>query len=853
MEGGTSSDGGVVDLTGGANGKLSELPIDLIPVATTTQLKISTNKLKELPPFLGTLTRLLVLDCSDNWLTALPPELDQCEQLEELLFYKNSLKALPKELGALRSLKVLNAFNNAITRLPPDLGQLPALEEVNLAANKMMALPDVPGWSNVRVLNLYDNRLVKLGSLACCTALCELRLFNNNLEAMPTLPPAEGNALEILEMNNNRIAAIDEDYFLATPRLRRLALAANQLTRLPSSLATGCPVLQFLLVGDNQLAELPSMPSAGTLCWPQLETLFLERNPITHLPAELAISENLLRCNLTGTQIAPDDDLAQALLTSTLKRPGGSFWSVNGRRWVSDEARAASFAVSKSSVRGMNVMEGLAALGIGPAADAGGGAAEKARAAAAAAEEEEEVSTLVCDMCEEQGRETELRGDEHVYVCATGDLCAACHAQLGADAGEGKWMTAQQRIEEATAEAEAAEREDSDEARAAEAEVEAAVAAALPAALGLVDVTLPPPDGGPSEAPVRPMSPVNVAVSVMRDGEDVEAAVRITGLAESALRSPKGSAAPIPAAPIPAAPIPAAPIPSAEELHAARIRRLEAMALGSVHPPSQWGPTTPRPFVGVAQSLAAVEAASAVMRAPDPPSLATALVEDVVATVQALTQPSSSSSPLAASQPLAASPPLAGSPPLGASPPAAQARTEALLEAATRKAAAAEAAEAEAAEAARAATLAAEQVAAQASEAAESAEALRQRVAATVAATSPPRAPVAVAAPPGRGPWAWAESACCGVRKPDQSPGGNAFDFGGPLSLLLRRFEGQLSWQTKRHAPPQLSARRTPQSQQPRSPPRTYMSGPLASTFPHTPSVPKHQTPGSAQAWAEAD
>ena len=172
MEGGTSSDGGVVDLTGGANGKLSELPIDLIPVATTTQLKISTNELKELPPFLGTLTRLLVLDCSDNWLTALPPELDQCEQLEELLFYKNSLKALPKELGALRSLKVLNAFNNAITRLPPDLGQLPALEEVNLAANKMMALPDVPGWSNVRVLNLYDNRLVKLGSLACCTALC---------------------------------------------------------------------------------------------------------------------------------------------------------------------------------------------------------------------------------------------------------------------------------------------------------------------------------------------------------------------------------------------------------------------------------------------------------------------------------------------------------------------------------------------------------------------------------------------------------------------------------------------------------------------------------------------------------
>ena len=58
---------GVVELIGGADGKLSELPLDRIPAATTTHLRIGINQLRELPPFLGMLARLVVLDCSDNW------------------------------------------------------------------------------------------------------------------------------------------------------------------------------------------------------------------------------------------------------------------------------------------------------------------------------------------------------------------------------------------------------------------------------------------------------------------------------------------------------------------------------------------------------------------------------------------------------------------------------------------------------------------------------------------------------------------------------------------------------------------------------------------------------------------
>ena len=151
------------------------------------------------------------------------------------------------------------------------------------------------GWSRVRVLNLYDNRLVSIGSLAGLTSLTELRLYNNQLDALPELPAI--SSLELLEAHNNRLEKLDDKYFAAAPRLRRLLLAGNQLTKLPTSLSS-CAKLQFLQVGGNQIAELQMEPrrcvgfdaeegSGEALCWPELETLFLEQNPIASLPTEL--------------------------------------------------------------------------------------------------------------------------------------------------------------------------------------------------------------------------------------------------------------------------------------------------------------------------------------------------------------------------------------------------------------------------------------------------------------------------------------------------------------------------------------------------------------------------------------
>ena len=341
------------------NPKLSTLAVDDLNAAVT-HLNVSENQLPTLPPAISSLQKLRVINASDNQLTSLPDEIGDCVALEELLLFKNQLKKLPSTLGKLKSLRVLNLFNNKLMSFPGSLGQCTELEEVNAAANKLALLSDesLAGWGRVKILNLYDNNLVKVGNLAPLTSLVELRVYNNNLEALPALPAI--CPLELLEAHNNRLASVDDDYFASAPRLRRLLLAGNQLTALPASLSRSCARLQFLQVGGNQIGELSMEPrrtmlddtallddAAALLCWPELETLFLEQNPIAALPPELPRCTKLLRCNLSGTKLADGDAVVAAMLKLVLARPGGSFWSVNGRRWMSDEARAASFANQK--------------------------------------------------------------------------------------------------------------------------------------------------------------------------------------------------------------------------------------------------------------------------------------------------------------------------------------------------------------------------------------------------------------------------------------------------------------------------------------------------------------------------
>jgi len=254
----------------------------------------------------------------------LPAEIGNCEKLEELLLFANSLKVLPKELGKLPKLRVLNLFNNKVMKLPIEVGGLSALEEVNIAANKLMMIPDpaMANWASVTILSLNDNNLVRLGSLEPLKALQELRLFANNLEAMPTL--CEGCPIEVMEVHKNRIETIEDDYFKKTPKLKRIIISNNALAAVPPSICD-CAELQQLQAADNKLTSLPSGKP-----WPAtLETIFLQGNAgLTALPSELAKLSSLKRCNIGAAGPA---DLIEKLQDISLEKPDGIFWDPEGK------------------------------------------------------------------------------------------------------------------------------------------------------------------------------------------------------------------------------------------------------------------------------------------------------------------------------------------------------------------------------------------------------------------------------------------------------------------------------------------------------------------------------------------
>jgi len=304
---------------------------DLPAVASKTEsIDCSNNKLTSLPPTLAELQSLTELDANENQLTTLPKELVNCAALEKLLVYKSKIKDLPEAFPP--ALKELNLFNNQLRKLPPSIGQLAHLEEVNFGGNKLMMTKDEMfiSWANVRVLNMFENNLVRMGSLAPLVALEELRLNGNNLEEMPALA-ASHPSLSIIEFHKNRVTTIPDNYFESTPALTRLQLWGNQLTGLPSSI---CKCVELLGI-QVQTNKIPSLPDGA---WPEkLETLFLHDNPITSLPSGLSACKAMRRCNVEGLQLdAASDAVSTSLRETCQKTSGGIFWAKIGDQIKAD-------------------------------------------------------------------------------------------------------------------------------------------------------------------------------------------------------------------------------------------------------------------------------------------------------------------------------------------------------------------------------------------------------------------------------------------------------------------------------------------------------------------------------------
>ena len=176
------------------------------------QQKIGNGLTGPIPPELGSLTLLRVLDLSQNQLTGeIPPELGSLSHLRVLDLSQNRLEGkIPPELGRLSGLEVLQLVANRLTgMIPQELGRLSHLEILRLSINRLTGpIPmELGNLSNLEFLSLHSNQLrgpipAQLGHLS---RLQSLHLGRNRLTG--PIPPELGKLSQLwwLELDWNEL------------------------------------------------------------------------------------------------------------------------------------------------------------------------------------------------------------------------------------------------------------------------------------------------------------------------------------------------------------------------------------------------------------------------------------------------------------------------------------------------------------------------------------------------------------------------------------------------------------------------------------------------------------------------
>lgn len=199
------------------------------------------SQISELPPEIGSLTSLSNLDLSNNSLKTLPPEfVDLHKALTDLNLRNNTLGELPVFLSQFNRLRVLNVSQNGLTDASlSTLVPLTQLRDLQLASNNF-SNPDFTTitWNFLETLNLSSNKLTTFPAIFHLLNLINLDLSHNQIRVIP---------LEITQLNN----------------LKVLNMQYNQVAGLPNELGT-MPSLKKLIVDDNPVAlTLSPLSSKG--------------------------------------------------------------------------------------------------------------------------------------------------------------------------------------------------------------------------------------------------------------------------------------------------------------------------------------------------------------------------------------------------------------------------------------------------------------------------------------------------------------------------------------------------------------------------------------------------------------
>lgn len=220
------------------------------------------------------------------------------------------IKKFPLELRPFNRLKTLNLFNNELSGLPEFFRDFINLNNLVLGNNNFIVFPEqISSCQNLKSLSLKSNRLTDLiGIQHLATNLEKIDLADNKLETL-RIDFSKFEKLRHIDLSDNNIKKFPKSIVLET--LKVLNLSSNQISEIPSSIS-GLKNLRELDLSFNNIDHLPE--EIGELT--ELRTLNLTGNKISELPKSLSKLKNLIKLDVTGNQL---DDIPLEIQNQGLK------------------------------------------------------------------------------------------------------------------------------------------------------------------------------------------------------------------------------------------------------------------------------------------------------------------------------------------------------------------------------------------------------------------------------------------------------------------------------------------------------------------------------------------------------
>ncbi|EMD89446.1 hypothetical protein COCC4DRAFT_207394 [Bipolaris maydis ATCC 48331] len=224
--------------------------------------------------------------------------------VQNIDLHGNMLQELPMGLRRLTQLSKLNLSRNKLSMEVFDIiAQIPTLRELKLAENNLEG-PLSPALCDLTALEILELQANKLDSLPSgferLTQLRTLNVTDNQLRSIPS--EVFSSALIELHASKNRL----EGAFFSrnsVTHLQELHVAQNSLTSLCEDDSIDLPALKVLNISINRFTSLPAVSG-----WSNLITLLVGENKLTALPEGFTALQQLRTADFTGNDITQLDE-----------------------------------------------------------------------------------------------------------------------------------------------------------------------------------------------------------------------------------------------------------------------------------------------------------------------------------------------------------------------------------------------------------------------------------------------------------------------------------------------------------------------------------------------------------------